>query len=152
MLFLPLERMAKGVNWKVVFVSFLSVRVLPAGYGIISKIKGLNLISWPFQSWATDGRTSWSQRVQNGLTQMSKCNQKCLESYSAVITARWHNDIVHLLVLRCWLQMLGCCSGNINVLWDYKHLMWISTDWIWTIPFQLCLGFVLCVLQLVRRS
>lgn len=35
--------MAKGVNWKVVFVSSLSVRVLPAGYGVILKIKGLNL-------------------------------------------------------------------------------------------------------------
>lgn len=35
--------MAKGVNWKVVFVRPLSVRVLAVGYSVISKIKGLNL-------------------------------------------------------------------------------------------------------------
>lgn len=35
--------MAKGVNWKIVFVRPPSVRVLPAGYSIIFKIKGLNV-------------------------------------------------------------------------------------------------------------
>lgn len=45
-------RMAKGVNWKVVFVSSLSVRVLPAGNGVVSKMKGLNLFPDLFEAGA----------------------------------------------------------------------------------------------------